>query len=141
MRGEINPLFFPGVYADYSLAHWKKIVIFAPATNKVEKGILLATVLYMNFANKKFKEKINDMAQQSENAANIDFKPYLLELYEEAMAKGEANGIEKGIEKGTITLIKRLMKSNPDWTDAQIAEMLQLDTALVLKARKQLNRK
>lgn len=114
---------------DYVAKHWEKIVIFAPAVNTAEKKILVATVLYMNFASKAFNSKIIDMTHKAESAEESGFKPYLLELYEE------------GMEKGMMLLIKNFLESNPDWTDNQIASAFKVESALVAKARSQKGQK
>jgi predicted transposase/invertase (TIGR01784 family) len=142
--------------------NWKKIIIFAPELRDQNRHLELfqATIIYMSRISSVFNEKIEDMDNVLSAAEAQVVKPYVIRLYEEGMEKGIEKGMEKGIEKGMEKGIEKgmekgiekgdsfgfarailtFLKKNPDWSDQQVAQVFEVDLALVKSLRASIER-
>jgi hypothetical protein len=74
-------------------------------------------------------------------AEQQEIKPFLLQMYEEWMEKGEVKGIEKGIQKGMLTMLVAFIQKDPNMDNIAIANLFNISTEMVEKARKMLPKK
>jgi flagellar biosynthesis/type III secretory pathway protein FliH len=94
-------------------------------------------------------------------AEQQEIKPFLLQMYEEWMEKGEVKGIEKGIQKGIqkgleegmqkglekgmqkgmLTMLVAFIQKDPNMDNIAIANLFNISTEMVEKARKMLPKK
>jgi len=98
-------------------------------------------------------------------AEQQEIKPFLLQMYEEWMEKGEVKGIEKGIQKGIqkgleegmqkglekglekgmqkgiLTMLVAFIQKDPNMDNTAIANLFNISTEMVEKARKMLPKK
>jgi len=66
-------------------------------------------------------------------AEQQEIKPFLLEMYEEWMEKGE--------EKGILTMLVAFIQKDPNMDNTAIANLFNISTEMVEKARKMLPKK
>jgi hypothetical protein len=100
-----------------------------------------ATVIYLNSSSKVFSQKLKEMENALSAAEQKEIKPFLLEMYEEWMEKGEVKGIEKGIQKGMLTMLVAFIQKDPNMDNIAIANLFNISTEMVEKARKMLPKK
>ncbi|MEI6411818.1 MAG: hypothetical protein WCR52_20670 [Bacteroidota bacterium] len=80
-------------------------------------------------------------------AEQKELKPFLLQMYEEWMEKGEKKGIEKGLEKGLekgmekgiLTMLVAFIQNDPKMDNVSIANLFKVSLEMVMKARKMLS--
>ena len=68
-----------------------------------------------------------------------ELKKEALTVFEQIMQEGEERGIAKGIEQGKKEIIKGILHKHPDWSDNQIAELLEVSEQLVKEVRTAMN--
>ena len=137
--------------------------IFAPQVRQksLDYELFKATVIYLNTSSKVFSQKLKEMENALSAAEQKEIKPFLLEMYEEWMEKGEVKGIEKGIQKGLeegmqkglekglekgmqkgmLTMLVAFIQKDPNMDNAAIANLFNISTEMVEKARKMLPKK
>ncbi len=90
-------------------------------------------------------------------AEQQEIKPFLLQMYEEWMEKGEVQGMEKGMEKGLekglkkglkkgmekgmLTMLVAFIENDPKLDNASIASLFKVSPEMVEKARKMVSKK
>jgi predicted transposase/invertase (TIGR01784 family) len=137
--------------AAYVDVFWEKIIIFAPGVRQksLDYELFKATVIYLNTSSKVFSQKLKEMENALSAAEQKEIKPFLLEMYEEWMEKGEVKGIEKGIQKGLeegmqkgmLTMLVAFIQKDPNMDNTAIANLFNISTEMVEKARKMLPKK
>ena len=141
--------------AAYVDVFWEKIIIFAPGVRQksLDYELFKATVIYLNSSSNVFSQKLKQMENALSAAEQQEIKPFLLEMYEEWMGKGEVKGMEKGIqkgleegmqkglEKGMLTMLVAFIQKDPNMNNAAIANLFNISTEMVEKARKMLPKK
>jgi predicted transposase YdaD len=56
----------------------------------------------------------------------------------QGIEKGIERGIERGIEKGIVLLVSNVIKKHPKWSDAKIADLLEVNIEIVKSVRAEL---
>ena len=74
-------------------------------------------------------------------AEQQEIKPFLLQMYEEWMEKGKMKGIEEGMQKGILTMLVAFIQKDPNMGNTAIANLFNISTEMVEKARKMLPKK
>lgn len=153
--------------AEYVDVFWEKIIIFAIGVRQksLDYELFKATVIYLNSSSNVFNQKLKQMENALSAAEQQEIKPFLLQMYEEWMEKGEVKGIEKGIQKGIqkgleegmqkglekglekgmqkgiLTMLTAFIQKNPNMDNAAIANLFNISIEMVEKARKMLPKK
>jgi flagellar biosynthesis/type III secretory pathway protein FliH len=60
---------------------------------------------------------------------------------EEGMQKGLEKGLEKGMQKGILTMLAAFIQKDPNMDNTAIANLFNISTEMVEKARKMLPKK
>lgn len=74
-------------------------------------------------------------------AEQKEIKPFLLEMYEEWMEKGEVKGMQKGLEEGILTMLIAFIQKDPNMDNTAIANLFNISIEMVEKALKMLPKK
>jgi hypothetical protein len=70
-------------------------------------------------------------------AEQQEIKPFLVQMYEEWMEKGEVQGMEKGM----LTMLVAFIQKDPKMDNTDIANLFNISVEMVEKARKMLSKK
>lgn len=119
--------------AEYVEVSWEKIIIFAPKVRQKSLNFELfkATVIYLNTSSTIFNQKLKEMENALSTAEQTEIKPFLLQMYEEWMEKGE--------EKGMLTMLVAFMQNDPNRDNTAVANLFNVSIEMVMKARKMLS--
>jgi hypothetical protein len=125
--------------AAYVEVFWEKIIIFAPQVRQksLKFELFKATVIYLNSSSKVFNQKLKEMENALSAAEQQEIKPFLVQMYEEWMEKGEAQGMEKGM----LTMLVAFIENDPKMDNAAIANLFKVSPEMVEKARKMVSKK
>jgi flagellar biosynthesis/type III secretory pathway protein FliH len=94
-------------------------------------------VIYLNTSSKVFNQKLKEMENALSAAEQQEIKPFLVQMYEEWMEKGEAQGMEKGM----LTMLVAFIENDPKLDNASIANLFKVSPEMVEKARKMVSKK
>jgi predicted transposase/invertase (TIGR01784 family) len=132
--------------------YWEKMLIFAPELRDKQPGtaLFLAAVFYLSYISETFNSKFEDMQKVLNVEEQRTFKTFfevfvdenkdkwLSENKDKWLSEGMEKGMEKGMEMTTFQLLSALIQKNPTWTDEYLAELCNLDVAVVRKVRAQM---
>ncbi|MDX2277929.1 MAG: Rpn family recombination-promoting nuclease/putative transposase [Saprospiraceae bacterium] len=129
--------------AAYVDVFWEKIIIFAPQVRQksLDYELFKATVIYLNSSSNVFSQKLKQMENALSAAEQQEIKPFLLQMYEEWMEKGKMKGIEEGMQNGILTMLVAFIQKDPNMDNTAIANLFNISTEMVEKARKMLPKK
>jgi hypothetical protein len=69
-------------------------------------------------------------------AEQQEIKPFLVQMYEEWMEKGEVQGMEKGM----LTMLVAFIQKDPKMDNTDIANLFNISVDMVEKARKMISK-
>ncbi|MFN4257089.1 MAG: Rpn family recombination-promoting nuclease/putative transposase, partial [Saprospiraceae bacterium] len=122
--------------SDFYRAHFDEIIRFVLENDEAETDAMLfeLTIFYMQQVSEIKKEEISELARKASARTRRRIKSGWDMMIEEA----ETKGIEQGIEQGMATAMKNLMLKRPDYTDADVSDLLDVPMELVKKVRAEL---
>jgi predicted transposase/invertase (TIGR01784 family) len=127
--------------------YWEKMLIFAPELRDKQPGtaLFLAAIFYLSYISETFNSKFEDMQKvlnvEEQRTFKTFFEVFVDENKDKWLSEGLEKGMEKGMEKGIFQLLSTLIKKNPSWTNEYLAELCNLEIALVMRVREQIQGK